>query len=218
MRYRRIFSKTTLFLAICLALGCSKKSEAPELAETTEVAAVETETVVKPTLESKLLGVYKVTKYEGNENACEPLTAVPQAPPYVVLYSFVPNSKPDEARLGGAFCGDPNLCRAMGQNGVEPTVGYSFISGDDEAGWQGWAIAGGSPVEDERCQADVQSHRLTPLPDGAIRVETKTIKPTFAPRSKAEGICYHKDAIAAVTADLPCEALLVLEASFETGL
>jgi hypothetical protein len=215
MRYRPIFPKTTLFFTICLALGCSKKSDAPEVAETTEVAAVETETVVKPTLEYKLLGVYEVTQYQQSLDTCDKLVDIADAPSYLVVYHFEP-SDGSSMRLGGAFCGEPNLCRAIGTKAAEPGIGYSFIRGDDASGWRGWAIVETGSFEG-KCSATVQAHTLSASAPDTIRVETKTVDVFFEPVSQEDDVatCSNKQAIAVANDAESCKSLLVLKARRE---
>jgi hypothetical protein len=221
MTHRSAFIPKALFITLCLTLGCSKiagggcnGNNGASPAEATTSAAE------RPTnIDSKLLGVYAVSHYQtSREDTCEQLTNIPAPPRYVVLYGFKPKPDGDEMRLGGAFCEDVELCRAYAKQATEPPIGYSFISGDDASGWQGWAIIPADPLND-RCAADVQSHRLTSKEGKAIKVETKTVRTLFAP-SVEGGLanCQNRDAIDAVTDDLPCKALLILEATFEGAL
>jgi hypothetical protein len=117
-----------------------------------------------------------------------------------------------------SFCGGVKLCQAVAGEAPEPAIGYSFISGDDASGWQGWAVTGTGP-EDDQCSADVQGHSLRSKEKGAIRIETKTVHTVFPPIMEGElARCHNRDAIAAVKDDLACKSLLVLEATFEAGL
>ena len=95
-----------------------------------------------PTVDSQLLGIYRITSYQGSTVGCEQPSELDPAPAFVLLYSFLPNDDPDEPLLGGLFCGTVESCRQAAQAASEPSIGYSFIEGNDSAGWRGWAIAG----------------------------------------------------------------------------
>jgi len=217
MLQRTCLLKNTLFLvATCLVLGCSNggslgcgsstKSEASESGGAGPKAA------------SDLLGVYKVDRYQGSQGGCDQLMDIAEASSHLVLYSFQPADGTGKARLGGAFCDDVNLCRALAQRAPEPAIGYSFIGGDDASGWTGWAVTGTGPVE-QKCGAAVQSHVLTSPTKDAVRIETKTVDVVFAPVAEKDGVatCSNKHAIAVATRDLPCKSLLVLQATRDTG-
>jgi len=220
MSHRSTVFAQALFVTTFFVLGCSKGgslgcsgngsdgSSADQTAQTAGGAAVD----------SSLPGVYAITRYEGSVAACDQLAAIPSSPAYLVLYSFKPDRDTDEARLGGAFCDDVGQCRSLANEAAEPAIGYSFISGDDAEGWQGWAITGTGP-EEEQCGADVQSHRLAMDTGAAVRIETKTVRTLFPPVVDGEiATCHNKDAIASVNDNLPCTSLVVLEATKETGL
>lgn len=231
MKSRPTFSfSTALFAATLLAVGCSQGggqgcSGSGESGESTapsgeSVERVETATKEPPTIDSKLPGVYKITRFQSSQNGCDELADPPERLDYVVVYPFHPRSKPDETRLGGAFCGDPANCQGLGRGAPEPAVGYSFVEGDDASGWQGWAIVGARGGDDDRCHADVQSHLLSATAGNAIQIETKTVETVFDPATAEGGdvICRNRDAIDAVKENLPCKALLVLEATREAEL
>ncbi len=218
MIQRTPFLKNALFLfATCLVLGCSNggslgcgSSTKSETSESDGTA---------PKVASGLLGVYKVDSYQGSQGGCDQLTDIAETAGYVVLYSFQPTDGTGKARLGGAFCGDANLCRALAQRAPEPAIGYSFIGGDDASGWTGWAVTGTGPVE-QKCGAAVQSHVLTSPTKDAVRIETKTVDVVFEPLTEEDGVatCSNKHAIAVATTDLPCKSLLVLQATRDAGL
>ena len=211
-----LLRNASLFLATCLTLGCSNGGSlgcgSSTKSETSESGGA------GPKAASGLLGVYKVDRYQGSQGGCDQLIDVSDRPGYLVLYVFQPNDGSSKARLGGAFCGDASLCRAVAAKASEPAVGYSFISGDDASGWQGWGVVGTGPVEDQ-CGATVQSHVLTSPTGPTIRIETTTVDAVYAPLVEEDvATCKNRDAIAAAKADLPCKSLLVLEATREGGL
>jgi hypothetical protein len=207
-----------LSFAICLILGCSNGGSAGCGSSTKGGSISDGSRGSGAGLASDLLGVYRVHRYQGSQGGCEQLMALPEAPAYLVLYGFQPNYGSAKARLGGAFCGDPSLCRALAEKGSEPTIGYSFISGDDASGWHGWAIVDTGHDGDE-CRASVQSHTLKSTAERVLRIETKTVETVFAPLVEEEvATCKNRHALAAAKADLPCKALLVLEATREGGL
>lgn len=219
MTHRSAVFTQALFVTMCLVLGCSKSGTfGCDRSDSSSVGGgAKTEGV--PTVDSKLPGVYRIGRYQGSQGACDQLMDIPSPPAYLVLYSFKPDKDADEVRLGGAFCDDVNHCRGLATEAAEPPIGYSFISGSDASGWQGWAISGTIP-ENDQCGADVQSHQLTVEPAGpAVRITTKTVRTVFPPIVDDEvATCHNKDAIASVNDDLECKALLVLEATLKAGL
>jgi hypothetical protein len=174
-----------------------------------------------PTVDSQLLGIYRVDSYQGSVVGCEQPSDLDPAPAYVVLYSFLPNDDPDEPLLGGLFCATVESCRQSAQAAPEPTIGYSFIEGNDVAGWRGWAIASSGAAND-RCRADVQAHVLTSTSMDAIEIETKTFVTVFDGVELTPGstdlTCRNLDAINALRDDPPCAEILVLDATFEAGI
>jgi len=209
MTHRSILFTPALLFATCLVLGCSGKASQGCSGGSAEA----------PVSGAEPFGVYKIDRYQNSLGTCEQLVGVAEKPLYLVLYSFTPGDGTDAPRLGGAFCGDLDLCRSLAEEAPEPAVGYSFLNYDDAAGWQGWAISNTGPKNDQ-CKADVQSHVLTLMGPKAIRIETKTVETLFAP-TVVEGetaTCHNRDAIAAAKAELPCKALLVVEATQEAGL
>lgn len=213
-----LLRNASLFLATCLSLGCSNGGSVG-CGSSTKSASSDSAGTGGPKLASGLLGVYKVDRYQGSQDGCDQLTDIAEASSHLVLYTFQPNDGTGKARLGGAFCGDVNLCRALAERAPEPAIGYSFIGGDDASGWTGWAVTGTSPVE-QKCGAAVQSHVLTSPMKDAVRIETKTVDVVFAPVAEKDGVatCSNKHAIAAANLDRPCKSLLVLQATRDTGL
>ena len=212
-----LLRNASLIVATCLTLGCSNGGG---LGCGSSTKSAHSDSTGAPELKvpSSVLGVYKVDRYQGSQDGCDQLIDVPDRPGHLVLYVFQPNDGSSKARLGGAFCADASLCRAVAEKASEPAVGYSFISGDDASGWQGWGVVGTGPVEDQ-CGATVQSHVLTSPAGRTIRIETTTVDAVYAPLVEEDvATCKHRDAIAAAKADLLCKSLLVLEATREGGL
>ena len=220
MTHRSTVFTNALFVTTCLVFGCSKTgtfgcnpgdSDASGTGPSAKTEGV-------PTVDSDLPGVYAISRYQGSQGACDQLADIPSPPAYLVLYGFTRDQDTDDVRLGGAFCNDVGRCRALASEAGEPAIGYSFISGDDATGWQGWAISGTAP-ENDQCGADVQSHQLTMEIAQAVRIETKTVRTVFPPVVDGEvATCHNKDAIASVNDDLVCKSLLRLEATREAGL
>ena len=230
-RRTTFFIHKALFALMCLLLGCSQggaqgcsggeQSAAGNDESAPRAGAPKEAPAEAPKVASKHLGVYKVTRFQTSQDTCEQLVEPPEQPAYVALYAFYPRSNPDEARLGGGFCGDLSSCRALGRGAPEPVVGYSFIEGDDASGWRGWAIAGSGGDDADRCHATVQAHVLTSVGAQAIKIETKSVEAAFQPAEVDDdgaATCRAKDAIDAVTEDMPCKSLLVLEATREAEL
>ncbi len=169
------------------------------------------------TVDSELLGAYQITRYQGSQDGCDQVSDMP-SPPYLVLYSFRRNDNPDESLLGGTFCADVDDCQQVANDAPEPAIGYSFITGDDQSGWLGWAIASVGSLNDQ-CTADVQAHTLTSTSAQTINIETKTFETVFPPTIDGNtATCSSADAIAFLNEDLPCMEILVLDAIFEASL
>jgi len=209
MKRQTIFLMKPIFVAMCLtligtgvgALGCGGESGS-----------------AGATVDSELFGIYRVTQYQQSPTDCNaPEDANPPAP-YVVLYSFNPEGDLEEARLGGGFCVDVAGCRLVAQAGVAPPIGYSFLTGDDASGWLGFAVPTGGPAGDQ-CRADVQAHSMTSPTADAIEVETKTSQVIYAPAiDGTTATCSTRDALEAWEPDLPCAAIILLDATFEAAL
>lgn len=186
-------------MAFLLASGCSGSDGSPQV-------------------DSDLMGVYQVTSYRGSQTDCDQPEAIEPSPSFIVLYSFVPNEDPDEALLGGLFCGSVELCRQAAAEAPEPQIGYSFTQGSDDSGWLGWAISSAG-AQNDQCEADVQAHVLTSTNPEDINIETETVVAVFEPRVEDNtAICSNRDALLALDEDLPCSEILILEATFEAGL
>jgi hypothetical protein len=210
MTRQRTYFTNTILIATCLTLGCTSSGV---LGCGSSGGGEEA-----PTIDSDVPAVYQITSYQGNENGCDQVADVPLAPSHVVFYAFRPNSAPNDTRLGGAFCSGVEECRALAEFAGEPSSGYSFLVGDDETGWTGWGILDSGPSNDQ-CQAEVQTHMLSVGSAGAIQIETKTMETVFAGMGEGNDLtCRNADAIASLNDDLPCKAILLLEATREAEL
>jgi len=183
-----------------------------------------------PKVDSELLGVYQIDRYQvtptdeasqEDPDICDQLSDSDPQPAFLVLYSFLPNDDPEEARLGGLFCADVDQCREAAREAPEPVLGYSFTVGDDASGWLGWGIQGTPPSTDQ-CRVDVQAHTLTSPSAKTIDIQTRTLRTVFAPRpSDIDGnniTCRIADAIASLDDNLPCIGAFSLQATFEASL
>jgi len=199
----------SIFIAAVLVLGCSSGST---------LGCGSSGGGDGPTVDSELLGIYQVDRYQGSEGGCDQLTDLSGAP-RLVLYSAPSATEPDEARLVGQFCGSVDSCRDL-VTGSPTVINYAFFTGSDTAGWRGWGIAGrGSTGED--CVFEVQTHVLASPSDKAITIDTRQVETTF-PAAIEEGAtqatCSAGAAIDSITDDSPCKALFSLGATFEAAL
>jgi hypothetical protein len=211
MIHRFTYLTRTIFTATCMAVGCTSSGTFGCGSNGGEEDL---------TIDSNLPAVYQITSYQGNEDGCDQVTDVPNAPSHLVLYAFHPNSAPSETRMGGAFCGGVDECRTVAEFAGEPARGYSFIIGDDTAGWTGYGIvSNGSSGNTDECQAEVQVHALASPGGNQIRIETKTVETTYdATVDGTTATCANADAIASINDDLPCTELIVLEGTREAEL
>ena len=170
------------------------------------------------TVDSDLFGIYQITQYRQSPTDCNaPEDATPLAP-YLVLYNYNPDGDLEEARLGGGFCEDIAGCRTVAQAGIAPPIGYSFLTGDDASGWLGFAVPTGGPAGDQ-CRADVQAHSMMSPSADTIEVETKTSQVIYPPTiDGTTATCSTRAALEAWEPDLPCESIILLEATFEATL
>ncbi len=172
-------------------------------------------------VDSGLTGVYRVDRYVGNQDGCDNPTGTIPPNAFLVLYGFRPPNDPTDVFLGGNFCSDVRSCQQLARTAPQPQIGYSFIGGTDDSGWEGWAVLGGD-VRGDQCFAIVQEHAMSPVAGtpASIRIETRTVETaTFEPSSQ-EGNqieCRVADAVSAAMGQ-PCREILVLEASHEAGL
>jgi len=215
MTYHFAHVTRTIFLATCLAIGCTSGG-----------ASGCGSSGGGPTVDSQLPGVYKIDRYqvtptdqEDDPNVCDQLSDSDPQPAYIVLYSFRPNDDPEKPRLGGVFCGNVDQCRQVAREAAEPLLGYSFSAGDDASGWLGWGIQSSGLMADQ-CRVDVQAHTLTSASAKTIDIQTRTVRTVFPP-AETEGnevTCRIADAIDSLNDDLPCIGAFSLQATFEASL
>ncbi|MGB8330710.1 MAG: hypothetical protein WCE62_11340 [Polyangiales bacterium] len=211
MTRQRTYFTNTIFFATCLTLGCtsggalgcgsSGSSEEPA------------------TVDSALPGIYAITSYRASKTSCEDPPEADLPPKLLVFYPFHPNTAPDESRLGAAFCAAAVSCRNLAEFAADPGAGYSFLTGDDQTGWTGYAVPVLRPMNDE-CETEVQIHQLTFPSDGAIRIETQTVATTFKPQLiDTNATCRVSEAIAAATRPgLECTQIIILDATRDADL
>jgi hypothetical protein len=159
--------------------------------------------------------VYKVKTYEKSEGNCDALVEILEGPEHLVLYHFEPADR-TATRLGGVFCRTPSLCRRLAEQAAEPSIGYSFISGDEASVWRGWAILETGSLEN-KCAATVQSHTLSPSGNDTIQIDTKTVEVFFRPDSEEGDLatCSNKQAIAVASVEERCKERMLLVATRE---
>jgi hypothetical protein len=210
MNQQATFLTKTIFLATCLAFGCTSSGT---------LGCGSSGGGEEATVDSELLGIYEISGYQRSQEGCDqPMDTDPPAD-YLALYSFATSNDPDNPLLLGRFCNNVDDCRNDIRN--FPAVvgpGYSFTQGNDETGWLGWAVSRRGNLNDQ-CQHDVQTHTLTSASAGEIDIETRTFQPIFPPTYDGDtATCRDADAIAALNDELPCVELFRLEAMRETGL
>lgn len=204
MTYDNTLLRRLLFVGTCLTLGCTGGGAAGCGSNGDGAAKVD----------SDLLGIYQVTEYRFTENGCDGELTTTDLSGRLVLYRA---DETDEALILGGFCGDVEGCRTRARE-KPPTVNYSFFTGSDAAGWQGWGIANQSMVG-EMCQVDVQTHSLTSPSDGAIRIDTRQVETLFEGEIvDNQAICTAREAVESVREDSPCQVIFELVAELETGL
>lgn len=207
MRDNKTYLGKSIYMAAFLMLGCSGSAGGCGGSAS------------GPTVDSELLGIYQIDRYQGSQDGCDEVSDIDGASGYVVLYSFRPTDNPDEPLLAGTFCSSVDVCREVAQAAPEPTIGYLFREGNDETGWRGWGIAGAGSMNDQ-CRVEVQVHDLTSNSADVIGIDTRTFETVFPP-AEVEGndaTCSKADALASLSPDLPCQAIIVLEATYEAGL
>jgi hypothetical protein len=208
MANKAIYLGKSIYIGAFLMLGCSSSG----------VMGCGSSGQGAPTVDSQLLGIYLIDKYQGSGDGCGQLMDLDGAP-RLALYSTPSAENPDEARLVGQFCGSVDNCRDRIRD-FPAVINYAFFEGTDAAGWQGWGIASQGSLGDQ-CLVDVQSHSLTSPSAQTISIDTRTVETVFAPavpEGSNEGTCSIRDAIASVSDDSPCKGLFLLEATFETSL
>jgi hypothetical protein len=211
------FSKTIL-VATLLTIGCTGSGMAGCGSETTTNA----NGAGPADIDSELVGIYAIDSYQSSpadENgnpvpdSCDQLADISK-PNFIVLYGFRPNPEAS-ARLGGVFCSTVEDCQDVARRGPEPTFGYSFIVGNDAAGWTGYAeLATRDNGAD--CVSDMQVHSLS-SEGQSITINTDQVQVTYPPEMVPElgdeATCRVGNAISAITPDLPCQARLLLNAT-----
>jgi hypothetical protein len=209
MTEKSTYFTKTIFFGTCLVLGCFGGGT---------LGCGSSDSV--PTVDSELLGVYQIDVYQFSPDSCDGLTDVDPRPGFLVLYSFLPNDDPEEARLGATFCSGLSDCRAVAEAAPEPVIGYSFTVGDDHSGWTGLGNANSGLLNDQ-CKVDVQVHTLTSTA-ASIDIQTKTLETVYSPRPEdvdgSDITCRVADAIASLNDDLPCVGAYSLAATFEASL
>lgn len=206
------FAKS-IFVITCLTIGCTGSGMAG-CGSADEGAKVD----------SQLLGVYAIDSYQSSPvdpqtgdpipDSCDQLSDTTLGNDFLVLYSFKPDANPDEPLLVGAFCPNVAACEQVAREARAPALGYSFIEGDDQSGWVGFGISSVGSLGDQ-CLASVQTHTLSSAGPG-ITINTDTVETTFKPTLDGDvATCSNRDAISAITPDLPCKARLLLEATRE---
>lgn len=172
------------------------------------------------TVDSALLGIYQITRYQLTDVGCDsPVDATPPAS-FVALYSFTPDDEPEDPIFLGRFCGSVQGCRNAIRDFPELlNPGYSFLEGNDAAGWRGWGIASRSQANDQ-CQANVQAHVLSSEVDREIQIETRSFDTVYPPTIMDGNLvtCSDEAALFSLNDDPSCVQLFELEAVFEAGL
>jgi hypothetical protein len=170
-----------------------------------------------PQVDSALLGVYEIDSYRGSQDGCEQASEIEPGPTHIVLYSFIPDDDPDPI-LAGVFCSSVDNCRQGASEAPAPAIGYSFTAGNDDNGWRGWAIQSGGGANDQ-CRADVQVHSLIAPSGDTINIETETFVTVFPPElDGTTATCSNRAALEALDDDLPCAEILILDATFVSGI
>jgi hypothetical protein len=206
----------SIFMATCLTIGCTGSGMAGCGSDDGGVK-----------VDSQLTGIYAIDSYRSSPldpetgepipDSCDQLSDTARFGDFLVLYSFLPEADSDDALLAGAFCADVESCKLLAEQAPPPTLGYSFVQGNDENGWVGWGISR-TGAEADQCRADVQTHVLTSSGQ-AINITTSTVEIVFPPTIDGdEATCRNGDALDAITPDLPCKARLALDATRDSGL
>jgi hypothetical protein len=203
MTFQTQYLSKTFFMAACFTIGCTGSG----MAGCGSDGGSDT-----PTVDSDLIGVYAIDSFQASTPpaSCDELSDSPTNGNFVVIYSFVPNDDRENPRLGGVFCATVEDCEDVASRAPEPTLGYSFIEGNDEAGWTGYAIVRTSQ-NGQMCVADVQIHDLTGQGQ-SITIGTNTVETEFeADIDGDQATCAVRDALNSITPDMPCKSRLLLE-------
>ncbi len=205
------YFRKIIFSTLGLALGCTSGGS---IGCGGSAAGVEE----SPTVDSNLPAIYQITSYQGDTTGCDQPADIDLAPSYLVFYAFRPDTDPSTSRLGATFCSSLTQCRGLAEFAAEPSRGYSFIVGDDNTGWTGWAILASGPLND-MCEATVQAHMLTMSSPNTIRIESKTVDTVFMPMLVGnDATCPNADAIASLNDELTCKEIILVEAKRDAEL
>lgn len=203
MTFQTQYLSKTFFMAACFTIGCTGSG----MAGCGSDGGSDT-----PTVDSDLIGVYAIDSFQASTPpaSCDELSDSPTNGNFIVIYSFVPNDDPENPRLGGVFCATVEDCEDVASRAPEPTLGYSFLEGSDEAGWTGYAIVRTSQ-SGAMCVADVQIHNLSGEGQ-SITIDTNTVETEFdADIDGDQATCAVRDALTSITPDMPCKLRLLLE-------
>jgi len=212
MPVRTSHFRNTIFIAACLAVGCTSGGNLGCGSSSEGAAGL--------SVDSNLLGIYNVDQYQVSEGGCDALADADPAPSRIVLYGVESEEVPTGAAIGGQFCGSVADCRRRVKD-LPGVVNYSFLQGSDAAGWQGWGIATQGMAGDE-CLVEVQTHTLTSTGNQAIRIDTRQVETRYdssEPEPETNTVtCSIRAAIEAIDEDSPCKKVFLLEATFEEDL
>ena len=212
MHDRTACFRNMIFLAICLAVGCTSSGNLGCGSSSDNGGAA--------TVDSELLGIYLVDKYQQSESGCDVLTDVDPAPSRLLVYSIPSTVGSEKGVMVGRFCGSVAECQEAAKNQSPLLVNYSFLQGSDADGWIGWGIASEGSAGDD-CVVEVQSHTMTSTGEDAIRIDTRQVETRYKAESDEEsgtGTCTIRSAIDAITPESPCTKVYLLEATFEASL
>ncbi len=174
-----------------------------------------------PTVDSELLGIYRVDRYRISEGGCDQPTDVDSPPAFLALYGEPSSTDPEEVFLVGQFCGPEVADCRQNVEDFPAAINWSFFTGSDETGWQGWGISKKSNLNDQ-CQFDVQRHMLMSAGAQSVTIDTRTVEVEFMPSAVdgSEATCSDRVAIetAADQDQLPCKTSFLVEATFDTRL
>ncbi len=212
MTDRHAYLTNILFIATCLAVGCTSGGN---LGCGSDSGSTST-----PSLDTQLLGIYGLDTYQKSEDSCDNLVDVEGAPSRLALYTVRATDDPNKAVMVGQFCGSALDCRRRVED-FPQLFSYTFLQGSDASEWQGWGIASQGMAGDE-CLVEVQTHVLTSDANRAIRIDTKQVETRYDSSEPAPGsnevTCTIRAAIAAISSDSPCTVQFLLEATFEAEL
>lgn len=211
MTHRSAYFTNVLFIAACLAVGCTSGGT---------LGCGSSDGASAPTVDSDQLGIYRLDRYQQSQDGCDQLMDADAAPSRLVVYSVPSDESSSGAALAGKFCGSVLDCRRRVKD-LPEVVNYSFLQGSDAAGWQGWGIASQGMATD-KCLVEVQTHTLTSTGNRTIRIDTRQVESEFDSSKPAPGTndvtCSIRTAIESIDDESPCTALFLLEATFEEGL